>query len=421
MITAVLLGVSGFWASVNMDFNAYWFAADRLTNGGLLYFYTGTDTAAEMPFLYPPVAAVFFTPFTLVGLKTGALIWTCLHAVGFVVILRLIREMTKEFSRPTQFLAFAFCLGVLPICDDFLWGQVGFLLLILVLGGVVASNRKMPILAGILFASAAHLKLLPIAILPILIVSGRKREAKSMAIALVAMVALLLPITIYAKGFAAGVMEPIHLHLDFIEFALGPALQNNVTGGLPQSAYPNSSIRAILARLFSDSTLSLRGDETGPLLFSMPKLLLTGISLLVPVSMYVGVLCVARRRRGQIGFGALVGLGLLSAFFANTLFWYHHRSIYLLLLPMLLWIIANRKRGWLAAVFSIGIVGLYEGVLLTQRLTPLGIEIHWQFQIGLWGFDLLTPFVLWGVCFISLLRGRRTSPNNDKAPTAALA
>lgn len=155
---------------VASDFLVFWTAADAPAPYDIeaitaaQQWYAGGDAAR--PFPYPPSFLPWLSPLTLLAMLPAYLVWTALTASLFLTVWsRLVpsRALLFGMAAPTVVLA------AIP-------GQVVFLMGALVAGGLGLLARR-PLLAGILFGTAATIKPQTLILVPLALAAGRHWSA----------------------------------------------------------------------------------------------------------------------------------------------------------------------------------------------------------------------------------------------------
>lgn len=125
-------------------------------------------SAGGLPYLYPPLLAVLVAPFSRVGEVNFAAGWavlTVLAGFGCFYELRRLTRLTGGAPAPWPLAGAALLFAVWPVGSTIRWGQIGTILLYLLLVGyrlVRAGSRRDVVLGGALLAIAAALKLTPL-------------------------------------------------------------------------------------------------------------------------------------------------------------------------------------------------------------------------------------------------------------------
>jgi alpha-1,2-mannosyltransferase len=155
----VMTGRQALWPWTTEDLWVYREAANYLLAGRDFY-----QLEDAFPYIYPPIAAILAIPLTLVPWWTAQLLWTMLNVSLIVAVLRHLR-IGPPWA--VSFAATVTVIFVAPVVDTLGMGQLGILLLGLVLLDAVdgprlfrgGDRRVLP--AGVLTGIATGLKLTP--------------------------------------------------------------------------------------------------------------------------------------------------------------------------------------------------------------------------------------------------------------------
>jgi alpha-1,2-mannosyltransferase len=146
-----------------LDFRVYFLGAQNLLNPHLYELKSHFDLG--FPFTYPPVAAIFFWPLTILPFRGAAFVWTTatIVALAFIVrsSLRLARpDITDRGLHTATFLLTGLAVYLEPIGQNFHFGQVNIVLGAMTLLDVMERpHRRLP--RGILLGLATSIKLVP--------------------------------------------------------------------------------------------------------------------------------------------------------------------------------------------------------------------------------------------------------------------
>lgn len=302
---------------------------------------TGADvyefrTVFEMPFTYPPFAAVLSEPLSRVPLGLLQALWVAATLVALVGVARIgMRPVVTRIGLPATL---ALLLVSAPVRSHLRFGQVGLFLVLLVAADLLRPHRRGQ---GLGLGIATAVKLTPAVFLPWLVVVGKRRTlATAVATAVGATVAGLLLLWPSAKEYLWRALW------DSDRFGA-----NDVVG--------NQSVRGMLLRAgLSDRQVALAW---------------LGSALVLTV---VGTLGARRLERNGDRLGALGVLAALSVA-VSPISWVHH--LVWLSLPLAALVAAGRH--WLAAAWallltlslpSMGAAGLRAGT---------GSPVFWQFVV----------------------------------------
>ena len=292
-----------------------------------------TQPPQLLPFTYPPVAAVFAVPLALMPWPAAQLVWVAFVYVPLAVIIwPAFRPLLRRSGRlrPAVFAAL-FCLGayLFPMQDEMRFGQVDAVLVAMCVADCAAVRPRWP--RGALVGLATAIKLVPGVFIIYLWVSGRRRAARTAALAAVAWTAgtfLLLPrdsVTYWTSAiFDSG------------------RLGNN-------AGTENQSIRGLLLRFF------LPGHA--------PGVLWVLIALAVAVPGFTVARRLARDRCEMAGIAVTALLLLL----VSPVAWIHY---------------------FLTVIIAIGAIA-GDGRLARRALTAAGTALFFLLKVPWWGHSLM--------------------------------
>ncbi|QSR27240.1 hypothetical protein CFH99_16590 [Nocardioides aromaticivorans] len=168
----LLCGVLAWRWSWFIDLRVYELGASALFGGDL---YGVRFHVADLPFTYPPFAAVLMLPLAVLPIWLSALLW----AVACVVVLAFVVDLVLRScgAAPTGLLlpaAVAVALAAEPVWSTFSFGQVNLFLMAAILADVLRPDRRR---AGWLVGVVAGIKLTPLFFVAFLVVIGRRRAA----------------------------------------------------------------------------------------------------------------------------------------------------------------------------------------------------------------------------------------------------
>jgi hypothetical protein len=165
------------------------------------------------PYLYPPLSLLAFYPFSLVTYDAAKLILLVVSHACFLGFLYLFffRVKAVETDAPSRWLMAAllgaYVLNFYPVVDNFEWGQINLLVLVLICASWLAFKRGWGALTvAVPLSLAILLKTYPILLLPLLVL--RKRYGAA---------ALVLALVV-AYGFASWLVLPRGLWADWATF-----------------------------------------------------------------------------------------------------------------------------------------------------------------------------------------------------------
>jgi alpha-1,2-mannosyltransferase len=149
---------------------------------------------AQLPFTYPPFAALLFTPLVIVPSQVA---WGILNALSGLALIAVVYIVLRRMERPSWLSAEwgAVVLGVAllfiePVRVNMDYGQVNLLLLLFVVLDVLVVKR----FGGVLVGVAAAVKLVPLIFVVHFLLVGRVRDAIRAAVTFVALQCLMFAI-----------------------------------------------------------------------------------------------------------------------------------------------------------------------------------------------------------------------------------
>jgi alpha-1,2-mannosyltransferase len=164
------------------DLKIYASAMRWWTDGHPLYEYTKPDaTQGQLGFTYPPFAAVLFSPLAL--LPTGVFVWlyAILATAALVALTRwLLVPEARRHGQPVWFVVttgFLLITALEPIREAFTFGQINFLLWLLVLLDLLVLAPRGSRFTGVGVGLATAIKLVPGVFILYLLATRRWRAA----------------------------------------------------------------------------------------------------------------------------------------------------------------------------------------------------------------------------------------------------
>jgi alpha-1,2-mannosyltransferase len=285
LVTYVL--VYAHWPTLRLqvDLLVYRFAAEHLVAGLDLYSTGLTGNPNELLFIYPPFAAIFAIPLTLLDSSSAQLLWLLgmVAALTYAVV-RMLKSMGMRAGAPLLSVA-ALLVGVIawlePMRLTAELGQINLVLLVLVVGDLLATRSKW---SGIGIGLAAGIKLTPALFIVYLLVTRRIRAA---------MVAMVTFAATVGLGFAVTPSDSktywLHGRFDDV---------NRIS----HDPLANTSVSGLLLRLHGSAWMAT-------------------IAAIVVAAVAVAIAAMAYRR-GQ-GVLAIAIVGMASAA-ASPFSWSHH-------------------------------------------------------------------------------------------------
>ncbi|MEU4525448.1 glycosyltransferase 87 family protein [Amycolatopsis sp. NPDC024027] len=341
IMVAVMVGVVGVvlvashWSFWMVDFAVYFAGGHAVLDGAHLYTLS-VDTAAfhDMPFTYPPFAALFFSPVSTLGFTPANLLWTLLNVAAVAATLWLALDLLHQ--RKAAVIATPIALLLTPVLMTIVLGQLNIVLMLLVL--LDFWPRLPERWRGVAIGVAAGLKLTPLIFVGYLLCVGRIKDAIRAAVAFAATVGvafLVLPADSRDYWFGG-------IFFDAGRMAVSDQLVNH-------------SIPGFMARLV--------GATSAPSVWVWLPLCL--------VVTAAGLAVAARaQRRGDTLLGVLVVA--FTALLVSPVSWDHH---FVWIAPALVWLAVTRHRVALviaALWFTLPVNWLSKQLGDGFQVTPLG-------------------------------------------------
>ncbi|GAA2878921.1 glycosyltransferase 87 family protein [Pseudonocardia halophobica] len=310
VLVALQLAVLAAWPGAHalmIDLQVYRAGGEHVLHHQPLY---AGGVLLDLPFVYPPVAAVLFVPLTLLPLPLLKIFWTALGVVLLVLVVRRSAALVGTvLPAGTVALLVATALWLDPVRTTFYLGQINVVLLALVLLDLTGRPSRW---RGAGVGLAAALKLTPLLFVVYLLLVGRRREAAVAVGTFVAATGL---------GFALAPVESVQY------WVRGTFAAANRISDV--AATSNHSLDGLVARVLGENVP----------VYLVLAALLTAAALTVAVRAH---------RRGD-DLLALVMVGLASAAVAPFA-WSHH---FVWCVPLLVLLTVRHARIGLAALLLV--------------------------------------------------------------------
>ncbi|HWG15443.1 MAG TPA: glycosyltransferase family 87 protein [Streptosporangiaceae bacterium] len=292
-----------------------------------------TQPPQLLPFTYPPVAAIFAAPLAMMSWPAAQLVWVPFVYVPFAVIIGYSFRPLLRRAGPWRWVLFAalFCAGcyLFPMQDEIRFGQVDAVLAALAVADCAAVRPRWP--RGALVGLATAVKLVPGVFIIYLLLSGRRRAARTAVLA--------------ALAWTAGAF--LLLPRDSVTYWTSAIFDSGRLGD--NAGTENQSLRGLLLRFF------LPGQAPGVLW------VLIAVAVAVP-----GFLLARRLAREQWEIAGIAVTALLLVL-VSPVAWIHY---------------------FLLVVIAIGaLVG--DGRRFRRVLTAAGAAVFFGLTVPWWGQSLL--------------------------------
>lgn len=406
VLVGIAIAACWQWLDASLDIDVYWEAATRMRAGGDALYAKSSDAKNSVGvFIYPPFFAALFAPLTWLPRGAGYVVW-CVIQVGlvfgglwFAARLALAAFDRDRWGAMTLMLMATFGAQWMTLVE----GQVNMLLVLFIAAGLFATLRGREVSGGFLLACAAHLKVLPVILLPYLLIRKQFKAAGAMVGGLVLLVLLPCLWTVPNKGVVDGVGASVNLHIEYVESVAASRVKSQDASGLGGPRAPNNSLSSVTQRYFGEGKrLSMHAQDLSPLIATAPTVIQKWLGPALALALLAASLALAWRRRDDDRRWAVAcGLGLLAAGLGNVLFWPHHLCLLAIVIGPL-WGIQKRTARALALV---AVVLCY--VPLLDR-----IEVFdWMAILGAPTLGVLT---IWVVSFVASWKPAPILPHHEQ-------
>jgi alpha-1,2-mannosyltransferase len=236
MLVTVLTAPLAFMGGTLRPWNPQMIDLDVYRRAGALLLSGATDIYSapngELPFLYPPFAAVMGAVWSIPAQHVAQVLWLALNVLALLAILYRLGLRTWVLS-----LVAAACCGLVPpVKDTLAFGQLGIFLVALPLCDLVVGPRLLPwrrlLPEGFATGFAAAIKLTPLIFAPYLLLVRRFRAA-------VGTVLSFLGLTLLSAALLPGASRDFFVRLAHGDTGLGDSI----------AYYTNQSIVADWVRM----------------------------------------------------------------------------------------------------------------------------------------------------------------------------
>ncbi len=192
-------------------------------------------TATGLPYTYPPIGAVLAMPLTLVPFWAARVAWDAMVCLPLAAVVWFgFRPLLGRAGRsaPAVFAVLLGCCALLlPVREEFYFGQVDLFLVAICLADLRLSNPPWP--RGLLIGLATAIKLQPGVFIIYLLITSRRRDAAVAALSFAGWTAV------------AWLIDP---H-DSVTYWTSTIFQTSRLGG--NGSVANQSLRGMILRLFN--------------------------------------------------------------------------------------------------------------------------------------------------------------------------
>lgn len=315
-----------------VDLDVYRSGGQAVLRGTPVYDFV-TQPPQLLPFTYPTFAVLLAVPLALLPWTAAQWLWTALIFIAMTLVVRHSFVALLGRIRPWAPLAagilVALCAYTMPLRDQIRFGQVDIILIAMCVADIAPARTRWP--RGLMIGLATAIKLVPGVFLVYFWITGRRREARTAAIAAV----------------AATLTTFLILPADSADYWFRALFDSDRLGA--NTATTNQSIRGMLLRLYWPDAVT--------------SVLWLACAAVVA---YFGFRAArdAWRDGDEIRGVAITGL---TAVLISPVSWIHHLA-------------------WLVIVLG-AIVG--DGRDLRRALLAAGVWLFYLLEVPWWGITLL--------------------------------
>ncbi len=416
------------WSVEPADLHAYRMAAVKVGAG--MDPYIASNNSRVLQYLYPPTFVLLAGPVLQIPGTRGLALWAAFQMAVLVCLILCIRAavIRAGISQERVMMAMVLLLFA-PAWRNMVEGQVSSLAITLLFAGGLLAEKERYLVAGLLLAMAAHLKVLPLVAFLVLLVQWRWKVAMSMAVAGL----LLIPLSgiwlAVAQGAEQGWGSTGQLWLSWFTNMVQPVVTHPDNWVTLEFTPWNHSLNATLYRLFNSEQATMSGAMAA----SSYGWQRAGAWLLGGAGVVLGLLLAARGRWLAEVRMASFGFVLIMVNLAHAQTWTHHLLAFSLLAPLLgdndRQTRLARKVAWVAiAIFAI--VFTLPAVLVFLLPTEMGNKQYaLLFDAGRYSIPTISIVLVWCSTFciawiksrpLSILMrlpgGANSAPNRSYAP-----
>lgn len=351
-----------------IDLDVYRIGAQVLLQGGDLYGeLPDTFIGANLPFTYPPLSAILFTPLAVLPLNVGSAIFTAVSVLALGVTVWVVtRELTRLSWADAGFLAAAataVLMWVGPVRETFSFGQVNNVLMMLVVVDLLVGRGKR--WQGALVGLAMAIKLTPAVFLAYFLM---RKDWRALAMGIISAAAYT------AVGFLVTWRGSVQYWTDTL-------LSTDRIGNLPYVS--NQSFNGLIRRLVLD-------DHTASLVW-FASCAVVGLALLY---------LMWRLFRVNADAAAMCVMGMY-ALLASPVSWSHHWVWCVPALLVAAWLSWRGDGATRWAALAVTALGVW--VFFYRTIWRVPIVDHGVPNWSAWQHVLGNAQLGWAVLFLALL------------------
>ncbi|MBX3459622.1 MAG: DUF2029 domain-containing protein [Planctomycetes bacterium] len=217
-IAGFFCGIAYEWLPPLIDFGAYYHGAQDVAHdpGNLYEWARQPESRIDLvrsPYIYPPMLAGVIGPLGLLSMNVAGNLWRVMDLAAFVIAVWVLGKLAPTGGRRGLLLSAAVLLPAAGI--ELLRGQTNGVLLMCIAGAMLLAQRQRGFAAAVLLVLAGGIKLLPLALLPLLWMQcGRRAIAGTLLGGLLVMCAP-LPWLLANHGLD-GLAVNFRLHTEYL-------------------------------------------------------------------------------------------------------------------------------------------------------------------------------------------------------------
>jgi alpha-1,2-mannosyltransferase len=169
-----------------VDLDVYRSGGQAVLRGAPVYDFV-TQPPQLLPFTYPTFAVLLAVPLALIPWTAAQWLWTALIFVAMTLVVRYsfagLLGRIRPWAPIMTGVLVGFCTYVMPLRDQIRFGQVDLLLVAMCVADVAPARTRWP--RGLLIGLATAIKLVPGVFVIYFLITGRRREAVTAAVAAV--------------------------------------------------------------------------------------------------------------------------------------------------------------------------------------------------------------------------------------------
>ena len=365
-----------------MDFQVYRMGGQHLLSREL-YSSEITVLGRHLLFTYPPIAALFFSPFSHLSVHSGQAVWDAidLGALAALIAVSCAAAQRRSVARSDwQIGLIALApvgLFLYPVLENLVLGQINIILVLMIVTdltiGVSWKGKTLP--AGVLVGLAAAIKLTPLIFIAYLIATRQGRSARNATL------------TFLVATGAMFAVAPSSSRQYFTKDAFDVQRVGNI------AEVGNQSLHAAFTRAHLSPASGF---------VDLVAVVVLCLGLLVAVAAY-------RRSSAMLGMLVCAATGLLI----SPISWTHH---YVWLVPALIWLLLGSDRPALSGRWALAGALVF---ILIRPGQPVGSGVLWYLRNDVYVIAMLAFVGLVGAkVFVRRSHEISASAETDVTPTA---